>query len=147
MDRLEQIVADFKALLSKSGMLQFLAEETGLPPETMERIYALGEPWPIVKSHYHAWLEDYEDVGEALLALGPIVAMDTEEQIAKLERREETEIPQEFVEQLERVHTLSGEDLDTITAVYQALFSYYQQLSDLQAAFTIVRMKREGGLS
>ena len=147
MDRLEQIEADLKALLSESGRLQFLAEDTGLPPETVERLYDLGEPWRIRKSHYHGWLEEYEDVGEALLAMGPIVAMDREEEIAKLERGEETEIPQEFVEQLERVHTLSGEDLDTITAVYQALFSYYQQLSDLQAAFTIVRMKREGGLS
>ena len=79
--------------------------------------------------------------------MGPIVAMDHEAEMAKLKRGEDLEVPQEFVEQLERVHTISGEDLDTIVAVYKALFSYYERLSDLQAAYTSERMKREQGAS
>ncbi len=143
MDRLEQILADLKALTSERGKLQFLAEHTGLPSETVARIYNLGEPWPAGPKHYSEWLEEYEDVREGLLAIGPVVALDQEDEMAKLKRGEEIEIPRELVEQLERVQSLSGEDLDTITAVYKALFAYKERLDDLLAAYTSERMKRE----
>ena len=90
MNTVQKIKEAFDTLTSDEGILHFIAQQTCLPMERVERIYQLGSPWPLLNDApewaYFTAIQEGESAVEgdsiegALNALASLRSMDIESQ-------------------------------------------------------------------
>ncbi len=170
METASEIKRAFDYLNSQEGTMQYLMWKTLLPRERVERIYGLGNPWPMFDSDNPPpeleYLEpalkgeiktqDGLNISTTLNALADLRQMDIEEKEQKLaayeaavERGETPEpIPElkmssEVHDHLEEVAKLSGENMETINDIYGAELARLQRLNQLIQRMVELKAKEE----
>ncbi len=169
METASEIKRAFDYLNSQEGTIQYLMGKTLLPRERVERIYQLGEPWPVPVpggwEHQQACIDallhddpypEGTDPLVALNALNQLRELDMEEKERKLaayeaavERRETPEpLPEvkgssELHDHWKEVAKLSGESIESIGDIYFAELTRQLRVIQWVQKWNELRVKEE----
>jgi len=141
---------EMKELMTVPGFFGFLARETTLSPDEVQRIYMRGRPWglwPPDLDLSHEAAEAGVDVVTYLAALQPLVRMDTEHKEAELTayagalaRGDSPHVPSAMGGLVEKIAVLTAQEARIVCDILRALYRYRQRVGTLSVE-TMLRNK------
>ncbi len=106
------------------GIETFIADYTKLPLDRVERIYRLGDPWPLAgELRLGQWAKEatgkrtvtMEDMARAALVFTSLCEL------------EDPRTPLHVLRHIETVAQISGEDEDVVCQIYNTSWHFYQR--------------------